>query len=140
MKSGDPGVGQSGVHRPAAFGVAGNQRQADFLSDPAEHFGHGVLDRPGAGIGEQRLVERKQPLVDLTFAYGCYLTVSYFLYGHDISGWTTIVVGLMLFSGLQLVSLGIVGEYIGRIFEEVKARPLFVVKRERGQGMQARQP
>jgi glycosyltransferase involved in cell wall biosynthesis len=79
-------------------------------------------------------------LAALAFAYGCYLTVSYFRYGHDVSGWTTIVVGLMLFSGIQLVSLGIVGEYIGRIFEEVKARPLFVVKRERGQGLQARQP
>lgn len=76
----------------------------------------------------------------LALVYGAYLSFVYLVDGHDISGWTTIVVGLMLFSGLQLVSLGIVGEYIGRIFEEVKARPLFVVKRERGQGLQARQP
>lgn len=74
-------------------------------------------------------------LAALAFAYGTYLTVTYFLYGHDVSGWTTIVVGLMFFSGIQLVSLGIVGEYIGRVFEEVKARPLFVVKRERGHGL-----
>ena len=75
-------------------------------------------------------------LAGLAFAYGAYLTATYFLYGHDVSGWTTIVVGLMLFSGIQLVSLGIVGEYIGRVFEEVKARPLFVVKRERGHGLE----
>jgi len=77
-------------------------------------------------------------LAMLAFLYGGYLTMSYFLYGHDVSGWTTIVVSLMLFAGIQLVSLGIVGEYVGRIFEEVKARPLFVVKRQMGRGLPAR--
>ena len=73
----------------------------------------------------------------LSFTYGAYLTVRYFLYGHHVSGWTTIVVSLMLFAGIQLISLGVVGEYVGRIFEEVKARPLFVVKREMGQGLKS---
>jgi hypothetical protein len=76
----------------------------------------------------------------LAFLYGGYLTVTYFLYGHNVSGWTTIVVSLMLFSGIQLISLGIVGEYIGRVFEEVKARPLYVVQREMGQGLPAAHP
>ena len=71
----------------------------------------------------------------LAFVYGAYLTVSYFLAGHEVSGWTTIVVSLMLFAGIQLISLGIVGEYVGRVFDEVKSRPLFVVKRELGQGL-----
>jgi glycosyltransferase involved in cell wall biosynthesis len=71
----------------------------------------------------------------LSFIYGGYLTASYLLYGHDVSGWTTIVVGMMLFSGIQLLSLGVVGEYIARIFAEVKGRPLFVVKRDIGQGL-----
>lgn len=69
------------------------------------------------------------------FGYGAFLSGNYFLFGHDVSGWTTIVVSLMLFAGIQLISLGVVGEYVGRIFEEVKARPLFVVKRELGRGM-----
>ncbi|ADU99166.1 glycosyltransferase family 2 protein [Alicycliphilus denitrificans] len=69
------------------------------------------------------------------FGYGAYLTLVYLLYGHDVSGWTTIVVSLMLFVGIQLVSLGVVGEYVGRIYEEVKRRPLYVVKRELGQGL-----
>ncbi|MDW5444451.1 glycosyltransferase family 2 protein [Polaromonas sp. SM01] len=69
------------------------------------------------------------------FLYGGYLTASYLLYGHDVSGWTTIVVSLMLFVGIQLVSLGIVGEYVGRIFEEVKARPLFVIRSQAGRGL-----
>ena len=74
------------------------------------------------------------------FAYGAYLTGSYFIYGHDVSGWTTIVVSLMLLAGTQLISLGVVGEYVGRIFEEVKARPLFVVKRDLGRGMTSAPP
>ena len=73
----------------------------------------------------------------LAFVYGGYLTLDYLVYGYDVSGWTTIVVSLMLFAGIQLVSLGVVGEYVGRIFEEVKGRPLFVVKREFGHGLKA---
>ena len=68
--------------------------------------------------------------------YGTFLIASYFLFGNDVSGWTTIVVGLMLFSGIQLFSLGVVGEYVGRIFEEVKARPLFVVSSRTGRGLE----
>lgn len=73
----------------------------------------------------------------LSFVYGGYLTLNYLLYGHAIGGWTTIVVSLMLFAGIQLVSLGIVGEYVGRVFEEVKTRPLYVVKRQFGRGLGA---
>lgn len=79
-------------------------------------------------------------LAVLAFVYGAYLTGKYFVYGHDVSGWTTIVVSLMLFAGIQLISLGIVGEYVGRIFEEVKARPLFVIKQQMGHGLEPRQP
>ena len=71
----------------------------------------------------------------LAFLYGGYLSLDYLVSGHKVSGWTTIVVSLMLFAGIQLISLGIVGEYVGRVFEEVKARPLFIVERELGQGL-----
>jgi len=71
----------------------------------------------------------------LAFAYGGYLVVDYVLHGHHISGWTTIVVGVMFSAGLQLVSLGVVGEYVGRIFEEVKQRPVYLVKRQHGRGL-----
>lgn len=74
-------------------------------------------------------------LAALALLYGGYLTLSYFVEGNDVSGWTTITVGLLLFAGIQLISVGILGEYIGRIFEEVKARPLYVIRRETGQGL-----
>ncbi|XAH23213.1 glycosyltransferase family 2 protein [Xylophilus sp. GW821-FHT01B05] len=67
--------------------------------------------------------------------YGAYLTLQYLLYGHPVSGWTTIVVTLMFFFGVQMVSLGIVGEYIAHVFDEVKGRPLYLLKREQGRGL-----
>jgi glycosyltransferase involved in cell wall biosynthesis len=74
----------------------------------------------------------------ISFAYGGYLTLVYMLYGHSVSGWTTIVVVLMLFFGMQMIFLGIIGEYVARIFEEVKGRPLYLVKQELGRGLAAR--
>jgi len=45
-----------------------------------------------------------------------------------IAGFTTVVVGVTLLGGIQLITLGIIGEYIGRIFDEVKQRPLYTVR------------
>jgi glycosyltransferase involved in cell wall biosynthesis len=70
------------------------------------------------------------------FIYGTDLVLSYWIDGHPISGWTTIVCGMMFFSGVQLMFLGIVGEYVGRIFDEVKRRPLYVVRRQSGRGLE----
>ncbi len=71
----------------------------------------------------------------LAFGYGGYLVIEYLLNGHTIPGWTTIVVGLMLFSGIQLIGLGVLGEYVSRIFEEVKERPLYIVKHRAGRNL-----
>jgi hypothetical protein len=65
------------------------------------------------------------------------VTVDHLLFGNPVSGWTTIVVSLMFFIGVQMISTGIVGEYIARIYEEVKGRPLYVVRREHGTGLEA---
>ncbi len=51
------------------------------------------------------------------------------LFGFSPPGFATLAVSIFFLSGVQLVTLGVIGEYIGRIFEEVKQRPLFVVKR-----------
>ena len=52
------------------------------------------------------------------------------IYGNDVPGYATIVISIMFFSGVQIISLGILGEYIGRIFAEVKRRPLYLVAEE----------
>jgi dolichol-phosphate mannosyltransferase len=50
--------------------------------------------------------------------------------GYTISGWASMMVGMFFLGGVQLVCLGIIGEYIGRIFMEVKKRPLYIVEQE----------
>jgi glycosyltransferase involved in cell wall biosynthesis len=71
----------------------------------------------------------------LSFTYGTYIIVEYLLYGNKVSGWTTIVVTMMFFFGMQMLFIGIIGEYVGRIFEEVKQRPVYVVRRALGHGL-----
>ena len=52
--------------------------------------------------------------------YGIYVALDTVINGNPVGGWPTLAVALMLFSGVQLLSIGILGEYIGRIFNEVK--------------------
>jgi len=59
-------------------------------------------------------------------------TAVYFLlrtlfFGTDLPGFPSLIVSIMFFSGIQLVSLGLIGEYVGRIFAEVKRRPLYLI-------------
>jgi polyisoprenyl-phosphate glycosyltransferase len=49
------------------------------------------------------------------------------LFGVDTPGFPTLVVSIAFFSGVQLLSLGVLGEYVGRIFNEVKGRPLYLI-------------
>jgi len=51
-----------------------------------------------------------------------------YLTGQALNGWTTLGVSILFIGGIQLVGLGIIGEYVGRVFEEVKQRPLYWVK------------
>ncbi len=59
--------------------------------------------------------------------YGAYILTQTLLYGNSTPGWTTLVVFMCFSGGIQLVSLGIVGEYISGIFMEVKGRPNYLV-------------
>jgi glycosyltransferase involved in cell wall biosynthesis len=66
--------------------------------------------------------------------FALWIVIETFIYGRDVPGWATLATGLMLFSGVQLLSIGILGEYVGRIFDEVKQRPVYVVGSEAGRG------
>jgi dolichol-phosphate mannosyltransferase len=57
------------------------------------------------------------------FIFCCYL----FGLADLVKGWSSLMVALIVFAGIQLIVLGVVGQYIGRIFEQVQARPLYLV-------------
>ena len=67
-----------------------------------------------------------------SIAYGLVTVIRYFVVGAFAPGWTSLVVVLSLLSGVQLITLGLIGEYIGRIYDEVKGRPLYLVSQEWG--------
>jgi dolichol-phosphate mannosyltransferase len=52
----------------------------------------------------------------------------------ELSGQATTLVAVLFLGGVQLISLGIIGEYLGRIYDEVKGRPLYVVDKKWGYG------
>jgi hypothetical protein len=52
------------------------------------------------------------------------------LFGYVVPGWTTIMIAVAFGTCAQLLVLGILGEYVGRIYEEVKRRPLYIVAEE----------
>jgi dolichol-phosphate mannosyltransferase len=81
-----------------------------------------------------RLVSNLGMLVSLSaLVYMGYLLTDRFLTdGQAIQGWTSTVVIVLFLGGVQLLSLGIIGEYIGRIFDEVKERPQYVVGEAEG--------
>ncbi len=74
-------------------------------------------------------------LLALGFALG--IVVQHFIVGHDVPGWATLVTGIAFSTGIQLLSVGILGEYIGRIFDEVKQRPVYIVGAALGRGAMA---
>src|SRR5262249_48051077 len=66
--------------------------------------------------------------VGFTFAafgllYAIFTVIQFFFLGSLPTGWATIIILISIFSGTQLIFLGVIGEYIGAIFDEVKARP-----------------
>ena len=62
----------------------------------------------------------------LAFLYAISVFVQKIL-GYTVQGWATIMVGVLFLGGVQLICLGIIGEYIGRIFNEIKQRPIYIV-------------
>lgn len=62
-----------------------------------------------------------------SLAYAIYFLIKTVIVGVDVPGFPSLLISSMFFAGVQLMSLGVIGEYLSRIFEEVKGRPLFLV-------------
>ena len=66
------------------------------------------------------------------FGYAVLVLLKTLLFGTDVPGFPTLIISVMFFAGMQLLSLGIIGEYLGRMYEEMKGRPLYLVSEELG--------
>lgn len=64
----------------------------------------------------------------LAVIYTVFMIIRYFYTGVIAAGWTSVMVSIWFFSGLILASMGVLGLYLGKVFDEVKGRPLYVVK------------
>ena len=64
----------------------------------------------------------------LAFIYGSFLILRTLILGIDVPGYASLMVTVLFVGGVQLITLGVIGEYLGRIYEEVKQRPLYLIR------------
>ncbi len=67
-------------------------------------------------------------MTGLSFLCAFWMIIRYFIWSIPVTGWTSLIVSLYFLSGLIMGSIGIAGLYIGKIFDEVKGRPLYIIK------------
>ena len=67
-------------------------------------------------------------IASIAFLYGAAIIARTLLRGIDVPGYASVLVLILFFGGIQLVTLGIIGEYLGRTYEEAKQRPVYIVR------------
>ena len=66
----------------------------------------------------------------LSLVYGTYIIARTLMFGNPIAGYPSLIVVILFIGGVQLISIGIIGEYLSRIFDETKQRPLYLIKEQ----------
>ncbi|MBU3978200.1 glycosyltransferase family 2 protein [Patescibacteria group bacterium] len=64
----------------------------------------------------------------ITFSYGIFIFIKYFIFGIPIPGWTSLTLSIYFLGSVLCAGIGILGLYLGKIYEEVKKRPLYIIK------------
>jgi polyisoprenyl-phosphate glycosyltransferase len=64
----------------------------------------------------------------VSFVYASFLVIRTLIFGIDVPGYASIMVAVLFLGGVQMLSLGFIGEYLGRVYDEVKQRPLYLVR------------
>ncbi|GGH85216.1 dolichol-phosphate mannosyltransferase [Pullulanibacillus pueri] len=68
----------------------------------------------------------------ISMVYGCFLIYKYLFLFQPIAGWTSVMVSIYFIGGLLFANLGIIGLYLGKVFDEAKDRPLYIIKNKVG--------
>lgn len=64
----------------------------------------------------------------LSFLYGCFIIIKTLIFGIDLPGYASIVTIILFLGGIQLIGIGVIGEYIGRMYLEAKRRPPYIIE------------
>ena len=64
----------------------------------------------------------------LSILYAVWLIIRYFMFSIEVEGWTSVMVSIYFIGGLMFANMGIIGLYIGKIFDETKERPLYIIE------------
>lgn len=68
----------------------------------------------------------------ISFLYGIYIAIHTLLYGNSVPGYSSLFFAITLLGSVQIMSVGILGEYIGRIYIETKERPVYIIRKSYG--------
>jgi glycosyltransferase involved in cell wall biosynthesis len=74
----------------------------------------------------------------LSFLFGFYVLINKLFFGTRVDGWTSVMLAVLVLGGVQLTIVGVLGEYLWRILDEARGRPLYIVERNLGLTGQAR--
>jgi glycosyltransferase involved in cell wall biosynthesis len=69
-------------------------------------------------------------VASLSFIYGIWMIIDKIIWGNSVPGYPSIIVSILFLGGIQLIGIGVLGEYVGRIYIETKNRPRYIIEKQ----------